>query len=949
MGKSVYTRPFGDEAAVSFHFSGEDATKALQAAIDGLKAKKGYGVVFVEEGVYRLSDTVYVPKAIRLIGWGKTRPRLVLRDHAPGFQQDVEADKGKSRYLLWFTDRVPRAGEPVSDANAGTFYSALSNIDIDLGEGNPSAVALRTHFAQHSFISHCDIQIGSGRAGVFDVGNELEDVSFTGGDYGILTTRTSPSWPCLLMNAQFIGQRKAAIRTQEAGLTIVNITVRDCPRAVEIPEGFCEKLYLEDGIFENISDCLIYAPLDHCAANQLSLKNVWGRGVKAIARLEESGKIVEPVQAAFCLKTFTHGLTMENMESVPAVQSVCEQTAAVDIPTEIPSRLPSLPDGETWVNVRALGALGDGETDDLPVLQKAVEQHKVLYFPQGLYRLSDTLRLAPDTVLIGMNPISTRLMVRDNEAAFGGFGTPKALLESGRGGANMVIGLGIDTAAQNPRICGCKWMAGAQSYMNDVKFYGGHGSMEPGGASARVYNESRTADADPAKKWDSQYWSLWITENGGGSFKDVWSASPYAGAGIYISDTTVPGNIYAASVEHHVRFEVQLRRVKNWRFYALQTEEEVAESSWCQPLEMSECENLLFANLYLFRVIWVDNAFPQAVLAYGCRNVEFYNLHNFTQMKYTMDATVRDFDSGKRALPWQLTRLTLDAGEKQEEEEGRICRVAAGFDNVDAVCADGKGTVYFCDSRKKRIYALDAKTGTVRPVLDSPVRPLSLICDADDRLLVVAEYFPPKGSGEQNPKPADAAGTAYGAWYNTNSAVRVYAVEPQAPERTMQVLECLQREALPVPEAVVYPGNRWRDNNDHLSIVTRPWTRAWKAPDGKTVVTDCYDLIRACCLQKAVYNKTFYSADEFYKRTVALEVTEQGDLKNPVVFAEQGEYCSMETDSGAVCILDGTLSVWRNGTACERIALAERPACAVCIGEDTLLVTARTALYRIRL
>ena len=75
-----------------------------------------------------MSDTIYVPRAIRLIGWGKTRPRLVLKERSPGFQEDVQEDKGKSRYLLWFTDRVPDPGEAVADANAGTFYSALSNI-----------------------------------------------------------------------------------------------------------------------------------------------------------------------------------------------------------------------------------------------------------------------------------------------------------------------------------------------------------------------------------------------------------------------------------------------------------------------------------------------------------------------------------------------------------------------------------------------------------------------------------------------------------------------------------------------------------------------------------------------------------------------------------------------------------------------------------------------------
>ena len=100
---SVYQKPFADGEAVQFSHREGDVTQALQEAINSLKREKGYGIIFLEEGVYLLSDTIYVPRAIRLIGWGKTRPRLVLKERSPGFQEDVPEDKGKSRYLLWFT------------------------------------------------------------------------------------------------------------------------------------------------------------------------------------------------------------------------------------------------------------------------------------------------------------------------------------------------------------------------------------------------------------------------------------------------------------------------------------------------------------------------------------------------------------------------------------------------------------------------------------------------------------------------------------------------------------------------------------------------------------------------------------------------------------------------------------------------------------------------------
>jgi hypothetical protein len=98
--------------------------------------------------------------------------------------------------------------------------------------------------------------------------------------------------------------------------------------------------------------------------------------------------------------------------------------------------------------------------------------------PQGWYRVSQTIKLKPNTKLIGLNPIATQFLIVDNTPAFGGFGGPVPLLETpSKGGSNILSGIGLCTNADNPRAVACKWMAGENSYMNDVKFVGGHGGM----------------------------------------------------------------------------------------------------------------------------------------------------------------------------------------------------------------------------------------------------------------------------------------------------------------------------------------------------------------------------------------------------------------------------------------------------------------------------------------
>ncbi|PMS08521.1 gluconolaconase, partial [Trinickia caryophylli] len=120
-----------------------------------------------------------------------------------------------------------------------------------------------------------------------------------------------------------------------------------------------------------------------------------------------------------------------------------------------------------------------------------------------MYKVTETLRMKSDTVLIGLNPITTQIVLPDNTEAFGGFGSPKALIEAPSGGTNILFGIGVDTGGRNPRAVGCKWMAGAESYMNDIKFMGGHGGLTPSGGFKPVYNANRTADINPELRWDS--------------------------------------------------------------------------------------------------------------------------------------------------------------------------------------------------------------------------------------------------------------------------------------------------------------------------------------------------------------------------------------------------------------------------------------------------------------
>ena len=281
-GNSVYTQKPDDQDALfftpeNFNISADgrtDVSAQLQTAINQLKKDKNFGINFIPEGKYLITKTIYIPEAIRLIGYGKSRPMFILKKDSPGFQEPNPADKGKASYMFWFTGDIVEPGKEIRDASAGTFYSALSNIDLKIEDGNPAAVALRTHYAQHSFVSHCDIHIGKGKAGIFDIGNIIEDVKFYGGEYGIYTTKASPGWQFMMLDTYFEDQRITAIKTHEAGLTIVRMDVKNVPSVILVDQNYWEKLFMEDCRFENISGPVVEVSNEGNAHMQVNIRNL---------------------------------------------------------------------------------------------------------------------------------------------------------------------------------------------------------------------------------------------------------------------------------------------------------------------------------------------------------------------------------------------------------------------------------------------------------------------------------------------------------------------------------------------------------------------------------------------------------------------------------------------------------------------------------------------------
>ena len=106
--KSFFTQKPDDPAASFFTPENYGITKdgktdvsiQLQNAINKLKTDRNFGILFIPEGSYTISKTIYIPASIRLIGYGKNRPLIILKKNSPGFQSENPDDKGKASYMF---------------------------------------------------------------------------------------------------------------------------------------------------------------------------------------------------------------------------------------------------------------------------------------------------------------------------------------------------------------------------------------------------------------------------------------------------------------------------------------------------------------------------------------------------------------------------------------------------------------------------------------------------------------------------------------------------------------------------------------------------------------------------------------------------------------------------------------------------------------------------------
>ena len=963
-----------------------DDSPAIQAAIDKAASDRGEGIAFIPQGRYRLTRTIYVWPAVRVIGWGAKRPVFVLGDNTPGFAKGI-AD------MVFFAGARPgpaRPGRPVfrvpfpvpgtvppnpdmPDANPGTFYSALSNIDFEIGKGNAGAVGIRFHGAQHDYLSHIDFRIGSGLAGLHQVANEAEDLRFFGGRYGILAEKPSPAWQFTLLDGKFEGQREAAIREHEASLTLVNASFRNVPVAIDIDPDYSDWLWVKNSRFENIGKAAVIVSDENSIYTQIGFENAVAANSPVFARFRDSGKTLGS-GGVYEVKAFNHGLILKAPGEMGEIGTRWDAAPLSAMPAPLPPAIRPLPPTSQWVNIRTLGVMGDGKTDDTAAIQHAMDTTRVIYVPSGRYIVHDTIHLKPDTVLIGLHPSITQFDLPDNTPGFASVGAPKPLLETPKGGDNIVSGIGLFTGGINPRAVSALWQSGENSLMDDVRFLGGHGTNLPDGTRYNPYDNMHAADPDPRKRWDGQYPSLWVTGGGGGTFSNLWSVDTYASFGVLVSDTSTPGHVYELSNEHHSRVEIALNRAQNWDFYAPQTEEEAGESQEAISLQIQDSSHITIANWHAYRVTRTVRPIDAAARIFNSSDIHFRNVHVNAESglgtcdangcatylrasKFPAENSIRDIAHHIDIREREFAVLDYPAAPPvpaMASMGNKVEKLEDGFYSISGGAVDARGKLYFVDKHQERIYGWSREQG-LSIERDNPVDPVNLAIDKAGDILVLSSLGP-EGI--------------------------LYSFKPGAPETQITVIPLTPAAAHPGATAVL-PGNYWNNGEfkDQIDLKTYHYTtlsemfardmaapkaKEYVSPDGSLFLPDARtfqqgppdgtgwrfsDNLDTYGFVAAKPGARVFVSNESEGRTYSGLAGDDGAVTDLKLFVDRGGESVAVAANGNVYLANGQVLVYApDGKQIGRIDVPERPLQLLFGGADgrMLFILSRHALYAVR-
>lgn len=441
-----------------------DDTAAINAAIQ--KARKAGKVLLFPEGTYLVSDTIQAiipgevtgehqngsPKVggdtgdhpVALVGsTGGAKPVIKLKNSSAGF--DRATSPKPVLYFQLFADEdddgIFDPGEPSASANF--FRCGIRNMKVEVGAGNPGAVALDFDGSQGCFVENfeADLTAGGycGLSALIGQKGVLGNIKISGGQYGI---KPGPTKYPAMNGIELINQTEAAI--YQGGQQALQITgfriVKAQAPAIITPKSNSDSaghISLVDGTIEFSGATGGYA-VDNTGGRTVVMRNVY---VHRASQIVKSGslpaiqgtadgwtKVEEYVAPCAGIgRNLVDGST--NTTEYKTIATGYNGTVPQDLvsrhlwnPADFPSAdvilskanagdpdyavVPiSLRNGwdENPKKNESGGDISPDDPDATATIQQLIDNHRFVLIPKGKFMVSKPVELRENTVLQGIN------------------------------------------------------------------------------------------------------------------------------------------------------------------------------------------------------------------------------------------------------------------------------------------------------------------------------------------------------------------------------------------------------------------------------------------------------------------------------------------------------------------------------------------------------------------
>ncbi len=412
----------------------KDSTSALQQAIDF--ARNNQLVTYFPSGNYLVSDTLkcfqgYYPKFGGGVKPGRMypnvllgpssgdKPTIVLAENSPGF-----GNARSPKYVVQF--RARSWFDPDEEQGNIAFNQGIRGLDIRIGPGNEGAVGLRHRGAQGSFVQDVDVFAEGALKGMelgVGSGGFIADVGVFGGEIGIDMSDAQPA--PVVKGVKLSDQKtRALIYRGNQSLTVLGATIESSTKGplIETRSGSRpldgHLALLDSSIsFKQEAGTVFKAEASLYVAN-LYLKNAnylySDRETAASSSQSDSEQWSHLREATYRKDPRNYkGYQFTNPVFVDGVLVEEDINTWGEMVAELPLDLMSEYDRDSRVlrqleppavNIKEAPyhAKGDGRHDDTDAIKRAIQNERAIFFPKGVYVLSETLEIGKPVALLGV-------------------------------------------------------------------------------------------------------------------------------------------------------------------------------------------------------------------------------------------------------------------------------------------------------------------------------------------------------------------------------------------------------------------------------------------------------------------------------------------------------------------------------------------------------------------